>query len=77
MNKTIIKCKIHSTGIRKTEHPTSFKEISIEINLHASNVSEDELVKIIKLSEDTYCPVWAMLKGNVEVKVSFNIVNQL
>jgi uncharacterized OsmC-like protein len=29
--------------------------------------------KAIKMSEDKYCPVWAMLKGSVTVSSSFVI----
>ena len=27
----------------------------------------------INLAEDKYCPVWAMLKGNVEIEIKHNI----
>jgi putative redox protein len=73
MNKTITGCEIHSHGIRKLEHPTGFSKIIMTINLKSPDVSEDDIKKVIKLSEDRYCPVWSMIKGNVEVLTEYNI----
>jgi putative redox protein len=75
MRKTITGCEIQANGIRKEEHPTCFKSILLTINLDSADTTEDDMKKVIKLSEETYCPVWAMLKGNVEVEVKFNIVS--
>jgi putative redox protein len=74
MRKTITGFEIQAKGIRREEHPTCFKSILLTINLDSADTTEDDLKKIIKLSEDTYCPVWAMLKGNVEIETKFNII---
>jgi putative redox protein len=73
MNKTIGNCEIHAKGLRKEEHPIGFKRIFIEIHLQSSDVTDDDMMKVIKLSEDKYCPVWSMLNGNVEIEVSSRI----
>jgi len=73
MKKTIAGFEIHSKGIRKEEHPTGFSTIFVEIELKSPDVTEEDLNKVIKLSEDTYCPVWSMLKGNVEINVKYKI----
>ena len=73
MKKTITGCEIHSKGIRKEEHPTGFKTIIIEIDLKSTDTTADDFNKVIKLSEETYCPVWAMLKGNVEIEIKHSI----
>lgn len=74
MNKTIEGCQITGTGYRKEEHPTGFKTINLVIRLHSHDVHETDMMRVIKLAEDTYCPVWAMLKGNVEINTTFVIV---
>lgn len=73
MKKEIADLNIHASGIRKEEHPTAFKTIQIMLNIKSVNTTAEDMDKVIKLSEDTYCPVWAMLKGNVEIKVSYTI----
>ncbi len=70
MNKTIYKFNIHATGIRREVHPTGFKSIHLEVELDSPDITDEDFNRVLKLSEDTYCPVWAMIKGNVEVSVS-------
>jgi len=74
MRKTITGCEIQSRGLRREEHPTCFKSILLTINLKSTDTTEEDLNKVIKLSEDTYCPVWAMIKGNVDVEIQYNIM---
>jgi len=73
MNKTITACEIHAKGSRREEHPTGFKTIFIEIDLKSPDVTKDDMNKVIHLSEDKYCPVWSMMKGNTVIEVSFSI----
>ena len=75
MRKTITGLEINATGLRREEHPTCFSKIILNINLTSSDTKEEDLEKVIKLSEETYCPVWALLKGNVEVEVMYTIIN--
>jgi putative redox protein len=70
MRKNITSFEIDSRGIRKQEHPTAFKTIILDIKLSSPDTSADDILKVIKLSEDTYCPVWSMMKGNVEVVIN-------
>lgn len=73
MNKTITACDIHAKGLRKLDHPTGFNKILMDIKIKSTDVTEADMQKVIKLSEDTYCPVWSMLKSNVEVEVVFSV----
>jgi putative redox protein len=73
MQKNITACEISANGIRREEHPTGFKTISLMIHLTSSDTTSEELIRVLKLSEETYCPVWAMLKGNVDVNVTHTI----
>ena len=76
MKKTITRFEIHSRGIRREEHPTCFSSIILTIDLESDDTTREDLDKVIKLSEDTYCPVWAMIKGNVEVEIKYNITRK-
>jgi putative redox protein len=73
MNKTINGCEIKARGLRKDEHPTGFKNIIVEIDLKSPDVTETDMSKVIALSEDKYCPVWSMLKGNTTIEVNFTV----
>lgn len=73
MGKTIRGFEVRSKGYRKPEHPTGFSLVEMEMDITAENLQKAEVDKIIKLSEETYCPVWSMLKDNVTVEVKYNI----
>lgn len=75
MGKSIQSFEIHSTGHRKQDHPTAFSLIHLKIVVKSEDISIEDLEKVIKPAEDTYCPVWAMIKGNVEVETEF-VINQ-
>ena len=73
MNKTIDGLKISSKGIRRQELPTAFESILMHLIIISSNVETTDLDRVIKLSEETYCPVLAMIRGNVSVSVTYEI----
>jgi putative redox protein len=75
MGKTITAFDIKSKGIRKQEHPSGFSLIIMEMYIRSENLTEEEVDKVVGLSEATFCPVWSMLKGNVTVEVKYNINN--
>jgi putative redox protein len=77
MRKTIKGCEIHSVGVRKEEHPTCFSKISLTFLLASDDTTDEDFNEVLKLSEDTYCPVWAMLKGNVQIDVKCKIVSAM
>jgi putative redox protein len=75
MKKTITGLEIQATGIRKEEHPTGFKTITLAIRINSKDTTTDDLDTVLKLSEESYCPVLSMVKGNVEINIIKNIVS--
>ncbi|PKP23259.1 MAG: osmotically inducible protein OsmC [Bacteroidetes bacterium HGW-Bacteroidetes-21] len=75
MNREISFCKINAKGLRREEHPTCFSKIIVEISVGSSNVTDEDMAKVIQLSEDKYCPVYAMIKGNAEINIEYKIEN--
>jgi putative redox protein len=73
MGKSIAGFEMKPTGFRRTEHPTGFSRIVLEMEIMSDNVSGSDVEKVIKLSEETYCPVWSMLKGNVDIEIKYKI----
>jgi putative redox protein len=73
MQKTISEFEITAQGIRNDDHPTGFKNISMNIHIKSPDVSEADLEKVAGLAEEKYCPVWSMIKGNVVIKLDYTI----
>lgn len=74
MRKDVSELKINVTGNRREQHPTYFEKIHLEFNLVSKDVEDIDLEKVIKLSEESICPVWNMIKGNVEISYEYKIV---
>lgn len=74
MGKSIVNFKIDSHGIRRADHPTTFSKINLKIEIHSPDVTDLDMKKIIQLSEETYCPVYAMVKGNVDIETTFEVI---
>jgi putative redox protein len=74
MGKTISGLDVKASGIRRDQHPTSFEKITLEFTLQSVDAQPADVDKALALAEETYCPVWAMVKGNVEVETKYTIV---
>jgi putative redox protein len=75
MNRTINGLEITSSGIRKEQHPTGFKMRTIEMSIKSLDTTAADMDRVISLSKETYCPVWDMLKGNVDIEVKYKITS--
>jgi len=58
---------IHIAGTRREEHPTGFSRIDMALRVTSADATEDDVKLAIAKSEEKFCPVWAMIRGNVEV----------
>lgn len=74
MHKTITGCHIQAHGTRRAEHPTCFQQIAVEVELHSPDVTESDVQHAMQIAETSLCPVWAMIKNNVEVIPSYRII---
>jgi putative redox protein len=73
MGKTISEFDITAKGERNEDHPTGFKRILMTIHLKSPDVNEADLKKVVGLAEGKYCPVWSMIKGNVDINLEYII----
>lgn len=74
MKKNISGLQVIASGTRRDQHPTSFQNIVLEFVLDSKDAEGSDIRKAIQLSEETYCPVWAMLKHNVEITSEYRII---
>jgi putative redox protein len=64
---------VKAEGARRAEHPTVFTKIRLEYEVEGVGLSAEAVEKAIRLSEEKYCPVWAMLKPGVKISFSYKI----
>ncbi len=76
MGKDITGFNVHASGVRRDQHPTSFEKINLEFTVTSRDAKDADVQKAIKLSEESICPVWAMLKNSCPIEVSHKLVVQ-
>jgi putative redox protein len=74
MRKTIDGFEMKVEGTRKDKHPTAFSRVMMDIQVQSNDLENDDIEKALKLAEETYCPVWAMIKNNVTVETKYKII---
>ncbi len=74
MRKTVDAFSIHAEGVRLQEPPTRFETITLKITLASPDTSEEELQKAVRLAEEKYCPVMAMVKDDVHIVTETEVV---
>lgn len=75
LKKQITDFTILASATRKEGHPTSFESITLKMEIVASNLNSEELDKTIQFAKDSTCPVWDMLKNNVEITTEYTIIS--
>lgn len=76
MYKEVSQLKVIASGERRATYPTYFKSIHIIFELASKDVQTDEIESTIKLMEESLCPVWNMVKSNVEISCEYKIICQ-
>jgi putative redox protein len=74
MRKTISGFEMKIEGVRREEHPTCFSRIIMDMEIRSNDLEPGDLDKALKLVEEKYCPVWAMIKNNVVVETKYKII---
>jgi putative redox protein len=73
MRKTVVGFEMKIEGVRREEHPTCFSRIIMDMEIRSNDLEPDDLAKALKLAEEKYCPIWAMIKNNVTVETKYKI----
>ena len=74
MGKDISGFRVKARGIRRDVPPIKFERIFLEFILHSKDAKDTDIQRAIRLAEESACPVWQMVKNNVEVVSEYKIV---
>ena len=75
MGKTVTGLEVNAKGIRREQPPIKFEKIFIEFILNSEDTKDQDIQKAIQLAEQSICPVWQMIKNNVEVVPEYKIIS--
>ena len=73
MKKTVSGISVEVNGTLREEHPKALQHILLILKIQSKDLTEAEAQSALKIAEDTMCPVWSMIKGNVSVEVKTEI----
>jgi putative redox protein len=65
---------VHARGTKKEIHPAVFTSIELEFEFRGGQLDAVSVEKALALSEDRYCPVWAMVKAAAPVKATYRLL---
>lgn len=65
---------VEVSGVRRDEHPRSFTSMNVHHILTGRALSPKAVADAIKLSDAKYCSVAATLRPTVEIKTTFEII---
>lgn len=73
MRTTIAGLEVSASGVTRDEHPKTFTHIQMRMVIHSPDATKEKVERALRSVEEKLCPVWALVKGNVEVETSFEI----
>jgi len=74
MGKTVSGLEVNAKGLRREQPPIKFEKIFLEFILSSKDAKDTDIQKAIRLAEESVCPVWQMIKNNVEVVSEYKII---
>ncbi len=76
MRQPIRKFSIETDGERSETHPKVFTKIAVVYKFTGKGIDPAACEKAIKLSEEKYCSVSAMLRKSCEITTRFEIIEE-
>lgn len=71
MQKTVYGISVEINGTVREEHPKTLTHMKVLLRMDAKDVTGQEMSQAVQAAEEGLCPVWAMIKGNVDIDIEF------
>jgi len=73
MGKSVGNLKVNARGRRTQEPPVKLDHITLAFELTSADATDEDIAKALQLTEEMYCPVWQMIKGNTVIETSYTL----
>jgi len=74
MGQEVQDLTVRARGAKKEIHPAIFTAIELEFEFRGGRLDPDSVEKALALSEERFCPVWAMAKAVSPVKATYRLL---
>jgi putative redox protein len=73
MGQEVKDLTVRAVGIQKKVHPKVLTSIELEFEFRGGALDGAAVEKALSLSEERFCPVWAMLKSAAPIKATYRL----
>lgn len=73
MRQDVRTFSIRARGVKQADHPRVFTKIRLEVEAAGPGLDRAVVEKALQMTEEKYCPVFAMLKKSVEIRATIAI----
>lgn len=73
MQKTVNGLSAEVHGNVRDSHPKALACMKVLMHIKACDLTDAEVHQALTVAEESMCPVWAMLKGNVKIEIDVDI----
>lgn len=74
MGQEVKDLTVRARGTKKEVHPKVLAAIELEFEFRGGKLEAASVEKALALSEDRYCPVWAMLRMAAPIKATYRLL---
>lgn len=74
MGQEVKELTVHVRATKKEIHPTVLTAIELDLEFRGGRIDGPSLEKAIALSEERFCPVWAMLRPVVPITTTHRFI---
>jgi putative redox protein len=74
MGQEVKDLTVHARGIKKEVHPTVLTSIELDFEFRGGRIDGPSVEKALALSEERFCPVWAMVKAAAPIKATYRLL---
>ncbi len=74
MGQEVAGFRVIARGEKRDVHPTVLTSVVLEFEFTGGRLEPASVERALALSEERYCPVWAMLKAAVPIKAEYRLL---
>jgi putative redox protein len=74
MGQEVRDLTVRARGSKKEIHPAVFTSIELEFEFRGGKLDPASVEQALALSEERFCPVWAMVKAASPVKATYRLL---
>lgn len=74
MGQEVRDLTVHARGLKKEIHPTVLTSIELDFEFRGGRLDGLSVEKALALSEERFCPVWAMLKASTPIRTTYRLL---